>query len=237
MEQAVSKNVMSANKQKNKECFISDIPQRTLSAFQMGSRPSDRILFHNCTNHPARIADSHRVVRNIFNNNTAAANHNIASDRNPRHDMNARSDPNIAAHRDGIRIFQSLVAPLGINGVSCRVEAAVRCNKHIVTEGDLQQGSGRTGQAKNKNARICKELHHIHRKVFPLRPDRCPHLWQLRYPLSPRDMVKKWYQAHRVALYQPTGLRQEILQRFPHHYGGQAAGSNRSSSQQVQQAG
>lgn len=151
MEQAVSKNVMSANKQKNKECFISDIPQRTLSAFQMGSRPSDRILFHNCTNHPARIADSHRVVRNIFNNNTAAANHNIASDRNPRHDMNARSDPNIAAHRDGIRIFQSLVAPLGINGVSCRVEAAVRCNKHIVTEGDLPA-------IQNHRVVICKEV-------------------------------------------------------------------------------
>ena len=151
MEQAVSKNVMSANKQKNKECFISDIPQRTLSAFQMGSRPSDRILFHNCTNHPARIADSHRVVRNIFNNNTAAANHNIASDRNPRHDMNARSDPNIAAHRDGIRIFQSLVAPLGINGVSCRVEAAVRCNKHIVTEGDLPA-------IQNHRVVICEEV-------------------------------------------------------------------------------
>ena len=133
MEQAVSKNVMSANKQKNKECFISDIPQRTLSAFRMGSRPSDRILFHNCTNHPARIADSHRVVRNIFNNNTAAANHNIA------------------AHRDGIRIFQSLVAPLGINGVSCRVEAAVRCNKHIVTEGDLPA-------IQNHRVVICKEV-------------------------------------------------------------------------------
>ena len=142
---------MSANKQKNKECFSSDIPQRTLSAFQMGSRPSDRILFHNCTNHPARIADSHRVVRNIFNNNTAAANHNIASDRNPRHDMNARSDPNIAAHRDGIRIFQSLVAPLGINGVSCRVEAAVRCNKHIVTEGDLPA-------IQNHRVVICEEV-------------------------------------------------------------------------------
>jgi len=151
MEQAVSKNVMSANKQKNKEYFISNIPQRTLSAFQMGSRPSDRILFHNCTNHPARIADSHRVVRNIFNNNTAAANHNIASDRNPRHDMNARSDPNIAAHRDGIRIFQSLVAPLGINGVSCRVEAAVRCNKHIVTEGDLPV-------IQNHRVVICEEV-------------------------------------------------------------------------------
>ena len=151
MEQAVSKNVMSANKQKNKEYFISNIPQRTLSAFQMGSRPSDRILFHNCTNHPARIADSHRVVRNIFNNNTAAANHNIASDRNPRHDMNARSDPNIAAHRDGIRIFQSLVAPLGINGVSCRVEAAVRCNKHIVTEGDLPA-------IQNHRVVICEEV-------------------------------------------------------------------------------
>ena len=50
-------------------------------------------------------------------------------------------------------------------------------------------------------------------------------------------MVKKWYQAHRVALYQPTGLRQEILQRFPHHYGGQVAGGHRSSGQQVQQAG
>ena len=142
---------MSANKQKNKEYFISNIPQRTLSAFQMGSRPSDRILFHNCTNHPARIADSHRVVRNIFNNNTAAANHNIASDRNPRHDMNARSDPNIAAHRDGIRIFQSLVAPLGINGVSCRVEAAVRCNKHIVTEGDLPV-------IQNHRVVICEEV-------------------------------------------------------------------------------
>lgn len=117
----------------------------------MGSRPSDRILFHNCTNHPARIADSHRVVRNIFNNNTAAANHNIASDRNPRHDMNARSDPNIAAHRDGIRIFQSLVAPLGINGVSCRVEAAVRCNKHIVTEGDLPV-------IQNHRVVICEEV-------------------------------------------------------------------------------
>lgn len=117
----------------------------------MGSRPSDRILFHNCTNHPARIADSHRVVRNIFNNNTAAANHNIASDRNPRHDMNARSDPNIAAHRDGIRIFQSLVAPLGINGVSCRVEAAVRCNKHIVTEGDLPA-------IQNHRVVICEEV-------------------------------------------------------------------------------
>ena len=151
MEQAVSKNVMSANKQKNKEYFISNIPQRTLSAFQMGSRPSDRILFHNCTNHPARIADSHRVVRNIFNNNTAAANHNIASDRNPRHDMNARSDPNIAAHRDGIRIFQSLVAPLGINGMSCRVEAAVRCNKHIVTEGDLPA-------IQNHRVVICEEV-------------------------------------------------------------------------------
>ena len=151
MEQAVSKNVMSANKQKNKEYFISDIPQRTLSAFQMGSRPSDRILFHNCTNHPARIADSHRVVRNIFNNNTAAANHNIASDRNPRHDMNARSDPNIAAHRDGIRIFQSLVAPLGINGMSCRVEAAVRCNKHIVTESDLPA-------IQNHRVVICEEV-------------------------------------------------------------------------------
>ena len=151
MEQAVSKNVMSANKQKNKEYFISNIPQRTLSAFQMGSRPSDRILFHNCTNHPARIADSHRVVRNIFNNNTAAANHNIASDRNPRHDMNARSDPNIAAHRDGIRIFQSLVAPLGINGMSCRVEAAVRCNKHIVTESDLPA-------IQNHRVVICEEV-------------------------------------------------------------------------------
>lgn len=117
----------------------------------MGSRPSDRILFHNCTNHPARIADSHRVVRNIFNNNTAAANHNIASDRNPRHDMNARSDPNIAAHRDGIRIFQSLVAPLGINGVSCRVEAAVRCNKHIVTESDLPV-------IQNHRVVICEEV-------------------------------------------------------------------------------
>ncbi len=151
MEQAVSKNVMSANKQKNKEYFISNIPQRTLSAFQMGSRPSDRILFHNCTNHPARIADSHRVVRNIFNNNTAAANHNIASDRNPRHDMNARSDPNIAAHRDGIRIFKSLVAPLGINGMSCRVEAAVRCNKHIVTESDLPA-------IQNHRVVICEEV-------------------------------------------------------------------------------
>ena len=44
-------------------------------------------------------------------------------------------------------------------------------------------------------------------------------------------------QAHRVALHQPTGLRQEILQRFPHHYGGQATGGHRSSGQQVQQAG
>lgn len=86
---------------------------------------------------------------------------------------------------------------------------------------------------KTKNARLRKELHHIHRKVFPLRPDRCAHLWQLRYPLPPRNMVKKWYQAHRVALYQPTGLRQEILQRFTHHYGGQVAGSHRSSGQQV----
>ena len=85
------------------------------------------ILFRNGTNHPARIADSHRVVRNIFNNNTAAAHHNIASDRNPRHDMNARSDPNIAAHRDGIRIFQSLFAPLGINGVlPCRSRSSVQ---------------------------------------------------------------------------------------------------------------
>ena len=65
--------------------------------------------------------------------------------------MNARSDPNIAAHRDGIRIFQSLVAPLGINGVSCRVEAAVRCNKHIVTEGDLPA-------IQNHRVVICEEV-------------------------------------------------------------------------------
>ena len=85
------------------------------------------VLIGDGTDDMAGIADSHRVVRNIFNNNTAAANHNIASDRNPRHDMNARSDPNIAAHRDGIRIFQSLVAPLGINGVlPCRSRSSVQ---------------------------------------------------------------------------------------------------------------
>lgn len=39
--------------------------------------------------------------------------------------------------------------------------------------------------------------------------------------------------SYRVALHQPTGLRQEILQRFPHHYGGQATGGHRSSGQQV----
>lgn len=42
MEQAASKNVMTADKQKHKKRLISDIPQRTLSVFQMGSRPSDR---------------------------------------------------------------------------------------------------------------------------------------------------------------------------------------------------
>lgn len=86
---------------------------------------------------------------------------------------------------------------------------------------------------KNENARLRKEFHHIHRKIFPLRPDRRPHLRQLRYSLSPCDMVKERCQAHRVALHQPTGLRQEILQRFPHHYGGQATGGHRSSGQQV----
>ena len=100
-------------------------------------------------------------------------------------------------------------------------------------QSDLQQSSGRTGKTKNENARLRKEFHHIYRQVFPLRSDRRPHLRQLRYPLPPRNMVKKWYQAHRVALHQPTGLRQEILQRFPHHYGGQATGGHRSSGQQV----
>ena len=38
----VRKNVITANKQKNKVRLISDIPQRTLSASQMGSRLSDR---------------------------------------------------------------------------------------------------------------------------------------------------------------------------------------------------
>ena len=31
---------------------------------------------------------------------------------------------------------------------------------------DLQQGSGRAGQAKNENAGLCKEFYHIHRKVL-----------------------------------------------------------------------
>ena len=44
-------------------------------------------------------------------------------------------------------------------------------------------------------------------------------------------------ETERGLMHQPTGLRQEILQRFPHHYGGQVAGSHRSSGQQVQQAG
>ena len=39
---------------------------------------------------------------------------------------------------------------------------------------------------------------------------------------------------HRVALYQPSRLRQEILQRLSHHYGGQATTSHRPSGQQVQ---
>ena len=57
-------------------------------------------------------------------------------------------------------------------------------NNHpaIIDRVTLQQGSGRVGQAKNENARLCKEFYHIHRKVFSLRPDRCAHLRQLRYP-------------------------------------------------------
>lgn len=54
-----------------------------------------------------------------------------------------------------------------------------------------------------------------------------------RNNLAARDLSKSIAELNRVALHQPPGLRQEILQRFPHHYGGQATGGHRSSGQQV----
>ena len=51
--------------------------------------------------------------------------------------MYASTYPHIIAYCDGISILQSLVAPLKVDGMSCRVETAVRSNEHIITKPNL----------------------------------------------------------------------------------------------------
>ena len=77
------------------------------------------------------------MIRNVFCDHASASDDNAASNGHAGHDLNAAAKPNIISHPDGIGIFKAHVPPLRINRVSRRIKAAIRPNKHVISECDL----------------------------------------------------------------------------------------------------
>ena len=92
------------------------------------------IVLSNCTNDFAGIAHSNRVVGNIFDHDTAAADHHIAANGNAWHHLYSCAYPNIVSNCNGIGIFQALIATFKINRMPCCMKTTIRCNKHVVTK-------------------------------------------------------------------------------------------------------
>lgn len=76
------------------------------------------------------------MIRDIVYDDAARADDDIASDRHAGCDA-VSAEPDVAANRDGKRVFQHLVPQVGIDGVVRGIEAAARADEHIIAEGDL----------------------------------------------------------------------------------------------------
>ena len=87
--------------------------------------------------HPAWIADGDTIIRNVSVHNAPASDDNIASDRDAREYLDTCTEPDIIADGDRIGVFQSLIAAVTVDGMSCSVESAVWRDKNIISEGDF----------------------------------------------------------------------------------------------------
>jgi len=85
-------------------------------------------------NDPTRIADSDRIARNVFDDDAAAPDHDIAPDRDAGHALHTAADPHMIAHGDWVSILQPPLAALGVDWVAGRVKPAVWRHEHVLAE-------------------------------------------------------------------------------------------------------
>ena len=92
------------------------------------------ILVGDWAQDATRVTHRHHIRRDILDHHRATTNHDIRANRYARHNLHSRTNPHIIAHGDGIGILQSLIAALGVDGVSRGVKTAVGGNEDIVAE-------------------------------------------------------------------------------------------------------
>ena len=77
------------------------------------------------------------MIRDIVYDDAARADDDIASDRHAGCDAAVSAEPDVAANRDGKRVFQHLVPQVGVDGMVRSIKTAARADEHIIAEGDL----------------------------------------------------------------------------------------------------
>ncbi len=95
------------------------------------------VLVCNTPDDFARISNSNRIIRNIFDDYAAGANDHIAAYCHTRQYMDAATDPDIIANSDRIGVFKPGISSIRVNGVSGSVKAAVGSYEHVIAEYDF----------------------------------------------------------------------------------------------------
>ena len=95
------------------------------------------VLFRDLANHVAGIAEGEHIVRDVFRDDGACADHDVVTDRHSRHDTDISTDPDIVPDRDIDPVLISGVPCLRMKRVSCGAEHDIRSAHDIVPDGDL----------------------------------------------------------------------------------------------------
>ena len=85
---------------------------------------------------PTRISSGDDVGRNIVCDDTPGSNDTIVSYGYTRSDGNSSADPYVIPDRNRPCVFEPFVSSLDIGGVTCRIEAHVGGDEHVVAYGD-----------------------------------------------------------------------------------------------------
>lgn len=98
-----------------------------------------------------RIPDGHAVRGDIARYYRACADDHVVADGDPRQDCDAAADPHIIADGHRERPLIPRVALLGVERMTGRVDADVRPDESVVTEGYVRF-------IENREIEICEEI-------------------------------------------------------------------------------
>ena len=104
----------------------------------------------NLFNYLARVANSHHVGRDVFGHDRACTDGHVVADGDSRKDCDATAYPYIVADADRFSPFFAGIPFDRVSAVACCIDAYIRSNEAVVSDGDL-------GLVKDREMEIGKE--------------------------------------------------------------------------------